>query len=314
MYVIYLSLYFYIIMLFLLFLCLYYVVGCFYTNKVIIVLDFVVTFGFTCFRQCYPLLSPGWNDAAAELDALLAETFASQSQEMVVEGEALLGEGPSVNRSEADGVVEVALDEVLCSVISVGETGIDQIDNVLALEVLGVIGKLTLARGRATSTKSVATSGWDSLEACIEPLPIDDKARFVQNFLVVYEGATDPVAVHSALAKHHPENDVGICAGVVAGQGVVALVRKGNTKRLVGCVIDGAAPTMYKFSQSRGRGGGALESSIRKVSSTMNLCVSSLIIREPRAGAYSFEQLCDGMRRLTPIQREVLKGLAVVFL
>jgi hypothetical protein len=74
------------------------------------------------------------------------------------------------------------------------------------------------------------------------------------------------------------------------------------------CEVGGIVPKWYKFSKSRGRGGTALEDSLRKVSSVMGQCVTSLRIREPRKGTYSFEQLCDAMRRLTPIQREMLKG------
>ena len=74
-------------------------------------------------------------------------------------------------------------------IFTITDTGIDQIEDLLAGSFLATIGKLSLVKTEPTAVQCVPTCAWPALEPFIELLADEGRARSSQsNVLLLYEG------------------------------------------------------------------------------------------------------------------------------
>ena len=196
-------------------------------------------------------------------------------------------------------------------------TGIAEIDIHLAGEVFGTVGRLILhKRNEVIRSAKSATRNLDELIANKDKVEKISDLRRTNNILLLYSGAFDIDAAYNRIADVFKSVKAVFCVGTVTG-GILVYIHKKDTKAVpagmsINDTIDTPqSPTIMKFKPSRGNG--VLETRMKDIQDVMTNVRTNITIQPTSGGStFSFEQIMEGLQRLTPRQIESIRGEALL--
>ena len=175
------------------------------------------------------------------------------------------------------------------------------------------MGKLVLyRRDSPLRIPGYATVSWDTLLEFLElkTIAVMDFRRARQFVLVYPGGVLTTESVYEALHTRFAKFDLVMCVGELSTHDIVVFIKKRDMKNITDFAVDGTVPVVYTFVSS-GAHARTMDQSMTVVGQAMGNVISELLVQVP-TGEFSFEQLMDGIAKLTKERVETLKGTILV--
>ena len=175
------------------------------------------------------------------------------------------------------------------------------------------MGKLVLyRRDSPLRMPGHATVSWETLLLFLElkTIAVMDFRRARQFVLVYPGGVLTTESVYESLHTRFAKLDLVMCVGELSTHDIVVFIKKRDTKNITDLAVDGTAPDVYTFVSS-GNHARTMDQSMTVVGQAMGNVISELLVQVP-TGEFSFEQLMDGIAKLTKERVETLKGTILV--
>jgi len=172
---------------------------------------------------------------------------------------------------------------------------------------LGSVGCMALYRAPRHAFSRTVSRCWHDLEDRLELLGANVDPRHTFNLVLRYRAGTLDSIADALFTRSDGRDDLALCVGGTDSGEVVAYLRKVGSRKWFDCKVDDVVPEMYRL-RYKGIYCTKISETMQILVNVMCECQSTVHVRAPSSGAYSFEQLLEGFIHLTEPQRETLRG------